>query len=105
MGIYIKDMEMPKTCFECPFMFARRYCCASLTLDLYQGDYDEIKGRVDGCPLVPFHPHVGVIEKNAVFELIRSFPNVDSQLPVEFMRALYNLPSIIFEDDVPQTPN
>jgi hypothetical protein len=34
-------------------------------------------------------------EKNAVFELIRSFPNVDRQLPVEFMKALYELPTII----------
>lgn len=57
MGIYIPGMEMPTTCFECSFMFARRYCRANLTLDLYQGNYDEIKGRVDGCPLVPIPKH------------------------------------------------
>ena len=56
-GIYIPGMELPTTCFECPFMFARRYCCANLTLDLYQGDYEELKGRVDGCPLVPGPEH------------------------------------------------
>ena len=73
MSILIKGMEMPETCFECPFMFARRYCCASLTLDLYQGDYDEIKGRVDGCPLVNLPPHgrlgdLDRLEKELVFD-------------------------------------
>lgn len=65
-GIYIPGMEMPTTCFECPFMFARRYCCADLTLDLYQGDYEELKGRVDGCPLVPVSPHGRLIDADAL---------------------------------------
>lgn len=51
--------------------------------------------RHRNCPLVPVPPHGKLIEKNAVFELIQSFPNVDRQLPVEFMKALYELPTII----------
>lgn len=49
---------------------------------------------------VPVPPHGRTIEKNAVFELIRSFPNVDRQLPAEFMKALYELPTIIPESEV-----
>ena len=75
MSVYIKDMEMPGTCFECPFMFARRYCCASLTLDLYQGDYDEIKGRVDGCPLVPVPPHGRLGDLNELYEKFARLEN------------------------------
>lgn len=60
--IIIKGMEMPKTCFECPFMFARRYCCANFRLDLYQGDYEELKGRIAGCPLIPVPDHGRLID-------------------------------------------
>lgn len=64
MSILIKDMKMPESCFECPFMFARRYCRADLTLNLYQGDYDELTGRVVGCPLVEVPPHGDLIDRD-----------------------------------------
>ena len=36
-----------------------------------------------------------LIEKNDVFKLIQAFPEIDKLLSVEFMKALYNLPTII----------
>lgn len=72
-GIYVKGMEMPTTCFECSFMFARRYCCADLTLDLYQGDYEELQGRVDGCPLVLVPPHGRLIDADALGEILEKY--------------------------------
>lgn len=74
MSILIKDMEMPESCFECPFMFARRYCRADLTLNPYQGEYAELTGRLVGCPLVYIPPHGDLIEREAVnlsdFEIV-----------------------------------
>ena len=40
-------------------------------------------------------PHDRLIEKNAVFELIQSMPSVDKLLPVEFMKALQEIPTVI----------
>ena len=44
---------------------------------------------------IPVPPHGRLIEMHDVFKLISAFPEVDQFLPVEFMKALYNLPTII----------
>lgn len=52
--------------------------------------------RPDDCPLAEIsQPHGRLIEKNAVFKLIQSMPSVDKLLPVEFMKALQEIPTII----------
>jgi hypothetical protein len=84
MGIYIKGMEMPTT--------------YPLTVTIYPDGQvlSETVGAKDKHGIaIHVPPHGRLIEKNAVFELIRSFPNVDRQLPVEFMKALYELPTIL----------
>ena len=48
---------------------------------------------------IPVPPHGKLIEKHDVFKLITAFPEVDKLLPVEFMKALYNLPTIIPDDE------
>ena len=45
--------------------------------------------------VIPVPPHGGLIEKNAVFKLIQSMPSVDKLLPVEFMKALQEIPTVI----------
>ena len=47
------NMEMPESCFDCPFMYGRRYCRANSKIEFNDPDYSELKGRYDGCPLVP----------------------------------------------------
>ena len=47
------------------------------------------------CTAVHVPPHGRLIEKHDVFKLISAFPEVDKLLPVEFMEALYNLPTVI----------
>ena len=58
MGIYIKGMEMPKSCGYCPLRHEARdgdecYLGASLT---------EYQKRPDDCPLVPVPPHGRLID-------------------------------------------
>lgn len=90
MSVLIKGMEMPTRCWDC-LLNTYGYCMASEHSDIIPSDAP----IPSWCPLVPVPPHGKLIEKNAVFELIRSFLNVDRQLPVEFMKALYELPTII----------
>ena len=96
MSILIRGMEMP-SCNDCPL--AGDFKCNLMpSIPALCKEYDiaiQNGKRLDDCPLVEIPPHGRLIEKNAVFELIRSFPNVDRQLPVEFMKALYELPTII----------
>ena len=97
MGVYIKGMEMPKRCCECRLStchsFKERPLCDVLVEYMSYGEWEA--KRLDNCPLVPIPPHGGLIEKNAVFKLIQSMPSVDKLLPVEFMKALYEIPTII----------
>ena len=49
MGLYIKDMEMPKSCHECPLLYVTSLC-------------DGFKD----CPLSPDPPHGDLIERKAI---------------------------------------
>ena len=86
MGVYINGMEMPQNCEECDV----KAVCKN-----YWKLIREQHTRPSWCPLVPISPHERLIEKHDVFKLITAFPEVDKLLPVEFMEALYNLPTII----------
>lgn len=92
MSILIKGMEMPK---EGNWRSIRIYPDGTIGRPIGFGDY----ALVEGAKAILVPPHGRLIEKNAVFELIRSFPNIDRQLPVEFMKALYELPTIIEEEE------
>ncbi len=98
MGVYIKGMEMPFTCLTCDF----HKCAAGV------GDFCSrtkrrqfrFKNRPEDCPLIEVpEPHGGLIEKNAVFKLIQSMPSVDKLLPVEFMKALQEIPTVIPKEE------
>ena len=52
MSILIKGAEMPRSCFGCPFMYARRFCSCNPEIEFTDDEYSELKGRYDGCPLV-----------------------------------------------------
>lgn len=97
MSILIRGMEMPTRCGRCDMCITEsdgdidfhKACCITGAV------IENLGEKMEDCPLVHVPPHGRLIEKNAVFELIRSFPNVDRQLPVEFMKALYELPTIL----------
>jgi hypothetical protein len=52
MSVVIKGIEMPKTCFECPFMYRRQFCFIKPTIDFYEDKkYEELSSRHKDCPL------------------------------------------------------
>ena len=88
MGIYINGIEMPKSKSICiiidPAGQVRHY---DLNNDKYADN--------ELFEAVSIPSYGSLIEKHDVFKLISAFPEVDQFLPVEFMNALYNLPTII----------
>ena len=81
MGVYIKGMEMPKNCFDCPCYHHKvddgyydyEICGASGTV--FNDGYSSVtvhkdhivpfKERLDNCPLVPVPPHGRLIDADA----------------------------------------
>ena len=106
MRVYIKNMEMPTSCSTCRMLegyhddgichAANRWLDDEDYWRWYQypeGDIDDSKPS--NCPLAPVPENGDLIEKHNVFKLISAFPEVDKLLTVEFMKALYNLPTVI----------
>ena len=75
MSILIKGMEMPQTCWPCPFFHTslhnigddellERYVC------LRTGERTEeyVTGRMSNCPLVPVPPHGRLIDADEMLK-------------------------------------
>jgi hypothetical protein len=68
MGVYIKGMEMPKSCESCPCKTADAFgglgCQATGYIPLRKANQD----RPDNCPLVPVPPHGRLIDGDKLAE-------------------------------------
>lgn len=68
MGVYIKGMEMPTSCFQCEFR--TKIDPDNLMCIISQKTFEErfchIEGRDKSCPLVPVPPHGNLIERDAL---------------------------------------
>lgn len=77
MGVYIKGMEMPKSCYHCVWMFRDKpnekvYCTATETdSNIFAADQwldisDVLaENRHSSCPLIPVPPHGRLIDADA----------------------------------------
>ena len=78
MGIYIKDMAMPKSCRDCRFLDGEADTdygvCAWCTVD---GKARDAYTRQD-CPLIPVSPHGRLIDENELLERARPVKNFDN---------------------------
>lgn len=99
MGVYIKDMEMPKSCSECRF-FVDAWCYAFEKED-WRNAYNKPpkSERLNNCPLVPVPAHGRLIDAD---ELLQShsvsdgiyFP--DAYIPATAIKAA---PTIISAEE------
>lgn len=69
MGVYIKGMEMPSGCDNCPFDNGK--FCMAYPLSESMG-YDIADGKPEWCPLVEVPPHLRLIEANEITDQILS---------------------------------
>ena len=64
MGVYIKGMEMPKSCYACMFFAQTDYWNKEDEADILshckrtgEKTWESVKGYLPNCPLVPVPPH------------------------------------------------
>ena len=66
MGVYIKGMKMPASCYDCNCFIrdsdGSDYCC------LLMIDIENNNKRDDDCPLIPVPPHGDLIDRDALCE-------------------------------------
>ena len=65
MGVYIKGMEMPKSCADCELAehyerYGQEHYCPFMG---WYADYEK-------CPLIPVPPHGDLIERDAAYDKI-----------------------------------
>lgn len=89
MGVYIKDMEVPKSCWGCPVADSEAFCplIPDGTLDA------DREGLLDGCPLVPVPPHGRLGDLDALKERItkRLYSSNHGSMAEAYYAALIDL--------------
>lgn len=105
MSILIRGMEMPQSCFECPFMLHRCFCLVNPKIEFTDEEYSELKGRYSGCPLaeVPT-PHGRLIDMDVILAQLREMSLDDCSLAEDLIEhgiddVLDDAPTIIERED------
>ena len=100
MGIYIKDMKMPETCFTCklahPAYIERSLCC-SQTGQIVDAKHAESE-RLKECPLVELPPHGRLIDADALIKKVEHDTPLSAVFEKTIRRYLENAPTIIPAD-------
>lgn len=69
MGIYIKNMKMPKTCAKCPFFEPYSIACSITHYFLDRDDYRFERDK--DCPLVEIsNPHGDLIDRDILLNKV-----------------------------------
>lgn len=97
MGVYLPNMEMPKSCSECRFA-VDGWCYAYGKPNV---DALSDKGRTNWCPLVPVPPHYDLIDHNALKIAVM---NCDCETRVDLLKhTMYciNKAPVVIPSDMP----
>ena len=99
MSIYIKGMEMPTNCFDCPCVEAEfMECAAKEHLSLPKDEYGAALGEVPNwCPLIPVPEHGDLIDTRP-FDVL-SFHNPEPGYENTFMDGV-----LWMEDKIDNAP-
>ena len=73
MGVYIKGMDMPKSCYACMFFAQTDYWNKEDEADILshckrtgEKTWESVNDYLPNCPLVPVPPHGRLIDKDAL---------------------------------------
>ena len=69
MGVYIKDMNMPTSCNDCPMCYDMMQCSIAdpiINFFKVKKEFDFCAERHPKCPLVPVPPHGRLIDADAL---------------------------------------
>lgn len=104
MGVYIKGMEMPTSCYKC-HMKQRdgMYIVCPVAHERFSvADVNILDYRLDNCPIIPVQPHGDLIDRK---ELIKDDHQHYEYMSDEFyvtVRDIECAPTIISAEDVTQ---
>lgn len=72
MGIYLRNIEMPKSCYDCPLCYDMMECSASdiRFFKVKEKSFDFCTERHPNCPLVPVPAHGRLIEAEPIMKYI-----------------------------------
>ena len=95
MGIYIKKMEMPESCYYCPFadgVWQKDKRCLINGKEMPRDGRDVQQNHIN-CPLVPVPKHGRLIDADA---LDMNYLHIrDDGMKIYTQRAIDNAPTII----------
>lgn len=84
MGVYIKGMEMPKNCAECPCRmigYTKDHCnVLGKFIDFVVGS----EGRREDCPLIEIPPHGRLIDADALMKEFEKAENTMAEHGQEY---------------------
>ena len=94
MGIYIKGMEMPKCCAECPINHdAECLICNNMVCN------EPYTQKADWCPLVEVPPHGRLVDADALYaEWLDEGENECIYDTNAFLYSISGMPTIIEEE-------
>ena len=98
-GIYIKGMEMPSNCCECPLTYYEDGTC------IFTGIEALSIGIQDACPLVPVPDHGDLIDRDALPWENQGFMLTDPDEWGLKIRDIENAPTIIPADPGGASPS
>jgi len=106
MGVYVFDMEMPRSCNECRFS-VNGFCRASPKLAV--GAAMSKRERTNYCPLVYVPPHGRLIDADALTKMCREMQSIEWNKKAspyswehayeEFENDIFDAPTIIPAED------
>ena len=94
MGVYIKGIEMPKSCLSCPLQGGTADC--RLTQKTYNWGLSE---RPSDCPLVPVPPHGRLIDADALLQEHERIVDSWGLAHIVSAQAIRNAPTILEEEE------
>lgn len=96
MGVYIVCMEMPKTCRDCEYCWARKdtkHCDAKYGLQIANDRWD--KERASFCPLIEVpEPHGRLIDADALMQYFNVYEH-EEWTSTEIGRLINNAITVI----------
>lgn len=102
MGVYLPNMEMPKSCYYCPMTNDGFYLCkATSPFKELENDCEECKPQ--WCPLIPVPPHGRLIDADALDKTLEFIGEAEEQIygnqnwkfAMKCRQALENAPTVI----------
>lgn len=104
MSIFIKGMEMPTRCFDCPMCEISdiEICCSiSIGVAVSYEEIDEqiaIQERPSWCPLVPVPPHGRLVDLDTLqkqIDIARNCGTIGKTAHYKLQKLIKDAPTII----------